>query len=148
VPAAIRDGLSHVSCAIIGPSASESPFPAFATIDTGRAGVHERGVAVRLDDIPLPLRPALEAPEVAAFRDQWGPATPAVARATVSGICAALAAAESGGASGAAAPGNRVPESGPELAVAAALAAAGRPQDSYILLRALGATLAHLKGVA
>ena len=28
------------------------------------------------------------------------------------------------------------------------LAAAGRPQDSYVLLRALGATLAHLEGVA
>jgi hypothetical protein len=63
-------------------------------------------------------------------------------------ICAALAAAESGAASEASASGNRVRESGPELTVAAALAAAGRPQDSYILLRALGATLAHLKGVA
>ena len=101
---------------------------------------------MRLDDIPLPLRPALEAPEVAAFRDQWGPGTPAVARATVSGICAALPAAESGG--GAAAAGSRAREAGPELTVATALAAAGRPQDSYILLRALGATLAHLKGVA
>lgn len=148
VPAAIRDGLSHVSCAIIGPAASESPFPAFAAIDTGRAGVHERGVAVRLDDIPLPLRPGLEAPEVAAFRDQWGPGTPAVARATVSGICAAMTAAESGSVGGAPAAGNRARESAPELTVAAALAAAGRPQDSYILLRALGATLAHLKGVA
>jgi formylmethanofuran dehydrogenase subunit B len=144
VPVAIRDGLSHVACAIIGPGASESPFPAFAAIDTGRAGVHERGVAVRMDDIPLPLRPALEAPEVAAFRDKWGPATPAVARATVSGICAALPATDS--AAGANQSGDNR-DASPELTVAASLAAAGRPQDSYILLRALGATLAHLKGV-
>jgi len=142
VPVAIRDGLSHVSCAIIGPGASESPFPAFAVIDTGRAGVHERGVAVRMDDISLPLRPALEAAEVAAFRDKWGPATPAVARATVLGICAALSATDAGAGQSST---NR--DSSPELAVAMSLAAAGRPQDSYILLRALGATLAHLEGV-
>ncbi len=147
VPESIRDGLSHVSCSVIGPRASESPFPTFAAIDTGVAGIHERGTAVRLDEIPLPLRPALEAPAVAAFRDQWGPATPTVARATVSSLCAALAAAPSGG-DDRIAQANRLRESSPELAVAAALAADGRPQDSYVLLRALGATLAHLKGVA
>lgn len=146
VPAPIRDGLSHVSCSIIGPWASESPFPTFAAIDTGLAGIHERGTAVRLDEIPLPLRPALEAPEVAAFRDRWGPATPTVARATTSSLCAGLGAGPGGGDRAAAE--NHLRESSPELAVTASLAAAGRPQDSYILLRALGATLAHLKGVA
>jgi formylmethanofuran dehydrogenase subunit B len=147
VPASIRDGLSHVSCSVIGPRASASPFPTFAAIDTGVAGIHERGTAVRLDEIPLPLRPALESRDVAAFHDQWSPSNPRVARATVSRLCAALSAAPSPG-DDRAAQANRLRDSSPEMAVAAALAAAGRPQDSYILLRALGATLAHLQGVA
>jgi formylmethanofuran dehydrogenase subunit B len=147
VPAAIRDGLSHVACAIIGPGASESAFPSFAAIDTGRAGVHERGTAVRLDDMPLPLRPALEAPEVAAFREKWGPETPAVARATATGVCAALPATDAAPAGNQSSANGRR-DASPELVVAMSLAAAGRPQDSYVLLRALGATLAHLEGVA
>jgi formylmethanofuran dehydrogenase subunit B len=28
-------------------------------VDTGVAGIHEGGTAFRMDDVPLPLRPAL-----------------------------------------------------------------------------------------
>lgn len=41
----------------IGPRASEGS--AMVAIDTGIAGIHDGGTALRLDDIPLPLRPPL-----------------------------------------------------------------------------------------
>jgi hypothetical protein len=97
--------------------------------------------------MPLPLRPALEAPEVAAFRAKWGPETPAVARATATGVCAALPAPDAAPAGNQSSANGRR-DASPELVVAMSLAAADRPQDSYVLLRALGATLAHLEGVA
>jgi len=34
-------------------------------IDTGVAGIHEGGTAFRMDDLALPLRPALSGPAVA-----------------------------------------------------------------------------------
>ena len=47
-------------CAVIGPRASESPLAgATALIDTGVAGIHEGGTAIRMDDVPLPLRPSI-----------------------------------------------------------------------------------------
>jgi len=119
----IRDGLSHVSCSIIGPWASESPFPTFAAIDTGLAGIHERGTAVRLDEIPLPLRPALEAPEVAAFSRPLGPRHARRSRGPPRRACA-RAWSRTGGGDRAAAE-NHLRESSPELAVTASLAAAG-----------------------
>jgi formylmethanofuran dehydrogenase subunit B len=50
----------------IGPRASEGP--AIIAIDTGIAGIHDGGTAVRFDEIPLPLRPPLPGvvPETAA----------------------------------------------------------------------------------
>ena len=50
----------------IGPRASEGP--AIIAIDTGIAGIHDGGTAVRLDEIPLPLHPPLPGlvPETAA----------------------------------------------------------------------------------
>ena len=45
---------------VIGPRASTGPLAGGdVTIDTGVAGIHEGGTAVRMDDIALPLRPAL-----------------------------------------------------------------------------------------
>ena len=44
--------------AVIGPRASETTGATVA-IDTGVAGIHSPGTALRLDDVPLPLRPAL-----------------------------------------------------------------------------------------
>ena len=45
--------------AVIGPRASEAAGATVA-IDTGVAGIHAGGTAMRLDDVPLPLRPALD----------------------------------------------------------------------------------------
>ncbi|MFL5576856.1 MAG: hypothetical protein ACJ79S_12890, partial [Gemmatimonadaceae bacterium] len=38
---------------------------AAAVVDTAVAGIHEGGTAVRMDDVPLPLRPSLEGPPAA-----------------------------------------------------------------------------------
>jgi formylmethanofuran dehydrogenase subunit B len=46
---------------IIGPRASEAPFPTRVAVDTGIAGIHEGGTAYRMDDMPLRLRPPLQA---------------------------------------------------------------------------------------
>jgi formylmethanofuran dehydrogenase subunit B len=68
VPDRVRSQLARIACIAIGPRASESSFPTACAIDTGVAGIHERGTAIRMDGIPLPLRPALESSIVADFR--------------------------------------------------------------------------------
>jgi formylmethanofuran dehydrogenase subunit B len=57
--AALRAALGDVPSVIIGPRASESAAGARVAIDTGVAGIHEAGIAYRMDEVPLPLRPAL-----------------------------------------------------------------------------------------
>lgn len=53
------DGASTIA---IGPNATSSTLgPATIAIDTGAAGIHIAGTAVRADDVPLPLRPSLSA---------------------------------------------------------------------------------------
>jgi formylmethanofuran dehydrogenase subunit B len=60
--AAIRDARQVV----VGPRASTGPLAgAEVTIDTGVAGIHDGGTGVRMDDIALPLRPALTGPTTA-----------------------------------------------------------------------------------
>ena len=49
----------------IGPWASQADPAAEVAIDTGVAGIHEGGMAFRMDDIPLPLRPSLPGPPAA-----------------------------------------------------------------------------------
>jgi formylmethanofuran dehydrogenase subunit B len=56
------DGVPRV---VIGPLASEVKPAAEVAIDTGVAGIHEGGMAFRMDDIPLPLRPSLPGPAAA-----------------------------------------------------------------------------------
>jgi formylmethanofuran dehydrogenase subunit B len=56
------DGVSRV---VIGPWASQSQPEAEIAIDTGVAGIHEDGMAFRMDDIPLPLRPSVPGPSSA-----------------------------------------------------------------------------------
>jgi formylmethanofuran dehydrogenase subunit B len=57
VPAELSGLMRGVPCAVIGPRASESTLASgVAAIDTGEAGIHEAGTALRLDDVPLPLR--------------------------------------------------------------------------------------------
>jgi len=63
VPPPVARGLANgVTCIAIGPYASQSPYPVTLAVDTGIAGIHEQGTAVRMDEVPLPLRPALETP--------------------------------------------------------------------------------------
>jgi formylmethanofuran dehydrogenase subunit B len=59
----VRALVGAVPCAVIGPSATTGPLArARVAIDSGRAGVHEAGTAVRMDEVPLPLRQILGGP--------------------------------------------------------------------------------------
>jgi hypothetical protein len=47
----------------IGPRVSVSPFASGpVAIDTGVAGIHEAGLALRMDDVPVPVRAPLAGP--------------------------------------------------------------------------------------
>jgi formylmethanofuran dehydrogenase subunit B len=63
------DLLARISAApnaVIGAGASDGPLATGrAAIDTARPGVHEAGSALRLDDVPLPLRRLLDGPPAA-----------------------------------------------------------------------------------
>jgi formylmethanofuran dehydrogenase subunit B len=61
IPASVTSTWLGAAVAAIGPHASAYPDARIA-IDTGMAGIHHGGTAVRMDDIPLPLRPSLEGP--------------------------------------------------------------------------------------
>ena len=50
---------NRIPVIVVGPRASEAPFPVRVAVDTGVAGIHEGGTAYRMDDVPLPLRPPL-----------------------------------------------------------------------------------------
>ncbi|HET6837168.1 MAG TPA: hypothetical protein VFH24_03935 [Gemmatimonadales bacterium] len=58
--------LSSVPTVVIGPRASEVGFTTRVAIDTGVAGIHEGGVAYRMDEVPLELRPPLKGPRSTA----------------------------------------------------------------------------------
>ena len=62
LPAEAREALRGRRTIAVGPAASAQDLGAAVAIDTGVAGIHEGGFAVRSDDVPLPLRPALDAP--------------------------------------------------------------------------------------
>lgn len=66
LPSSVARGFGGRHVVAIGPRASEAPFPVEVAIDTGIAGIHEGGIAYRLDDVPLPLTPALVHPQSAA----------------------------------------------------------------------------------
>jgi formylmethanofuran dehydrogenase subunit B len=66
VAAPIVQALARVSCIAVGPYASELAPTPVVTIDTGVAGIHEGGIALRMDDVPLPLRPSIQGPPAAA----------------------------------------------------------------------------------
>jgi formylmethanofuran dehydrogenase subunit B len=57
--------LLGVPSVVIGPGAS-AVSGARVAIDTGVAGIHEAGIAYRMDDVPLPLTPPLPGPRSAA----------------------------------------------------------------------------------
>jgi formylmethanofuran dehydrogenase subunit B len=64
IPDRLSALLARVPRALIGPRASESALVtgAAAVIDSGVAGIHEGGTALRMDDVSLPLRPSLAGP--------------------------------------------------------------------------------------
>lgn len=62
LPAPLLAGMTWTAAVLIGPRASEvSGFNAVA-VDTGVVGIHERGTALRMDDVPLALEAALPGP--------------------------------------------------------------------------------------
>jgi formylmethanofuran dehydrogenase subunit B len=83
VPDELRAALAAVPCVAIGPRASEAAPAAAALVDAGVAGIHHPGTALRMDDVPLPLRPS---------RD--GPPSPAALVRALRDAVAALAGAE------------------------------------------------------
>jgi formylmethanofuran dehydrogenase subunit B len=56
VPVPVATGLSSVPTILIGPRANAAEFRPVVAVDTGLPGVHEAGMALRMDDVPLPLR--------------------------------------------------------------------------------------------
>ena len=59
----------YAPCVVLGPAASEGPLAGGrVAIDTARAGVHEAGTALRMDDVPLPLRALLDGPAARSGR--------------------------------------------------------------------------------
>jgi formylmethanofuran dehydrogenase subunit B len=67
IPAGLTARMAQLPCAVVGPRASESALAqAEVVIDTGVAGIHEGGTALRMDDIPLPLRRSVSGPLPAA----------------------------------------------------------------------------------
>ena len=67
IPASLRELLARVPAAVIGPKASDSVFASRCpVIDTGVAGIHEAGTALRMDDVPLPLQQVVDGPPAAA----------------------------------------------------------------------------------
>ena len=64
LPDSVARGLAGVATVAIGPRASAAGWKPVVAVDTGVAGIHEGGTAFRMDDVPLPLRPALEGEDV------------------------------------------------------------------------------------
>ncbi len=64
LPPSFSAGLPGRAVVVVGPRASEAPVAEVA-VDTGAAGIHDGGTAYRLDDVPLPLTPALAHPQSA-----------------------------------------------------------------------------------
>jgi formylmethanofuran dehydrogenase subunit B len=67
LPTELTSLVARLPGVVIGPCATQSALAAHhVAIDTGLAGVHDEGTALRLDDVPLPLRPVLTGPPSAA----------------------------------------------------------------------------------
>lgn len=66
VPEPVARGFAMVPTVVIGPRASAAAFAPAVAVDTGVAGIHEGGMAFRMDDVPLPLRPSVAGPSAAA----------------------------------------------------------------------------------
>ena len=68
VPGVVSALLTTVPSVLVGPAASAARLgPRSVAIDTGVAGVHDAGTALRLDDVPLPVRAVVPGPPSAAL---------------------------------------------------------------------------------
>lgn len=66
IPEALKQAIGPLPTIVIGPRATDTSWrDRGITIDTGVAGIHEAGTALRLDDVPLPLRPSVDGPPAA-----------------------------------------------------------------------------------
>lgn len=59
VPAAVAAQLSQVETIVVGPRASLAAFEARVVIDTGAASLHDGGLVLRMDDVPIQARAVL-----------------------------------------------------------------------------------------
>jgi formylmethanofuran dehydrogenase subunit B len=67
IPAELLSRMAQLPCAVVGPRATESALAdREVVIDTGVAGIHDGGTAIRMDEVPLPLRPSVNGPPAAA----------------------------------------------------------------------------------
>lgn len=67
IPGDLRTLLAGVPSVVVGPRASVTPLAgARAVVDTGTPGIHDEGIALRMDDVPLPLRRVVDGPPEAA----------------------------------------------------------------------------------
>lgn len=66
IPPPVAEELGHVPTAAIGPRASEASFAPRAAIDTGAASLHDGGMVLRMDDLPIETVPVLAHPRSVA----------------------------------------------------------------------------------
>ena len=67
LPPDVRGALDRLPGALIGPRASQARRAGSRiAIDTAIAGIHEAGTAIRMDDVPLPLRVSVSGPPAAS----------------------------------------------------------------------------------
>lgn len=59
IPPAVTERLGDVTTVVVGPRASSAPFAPRIVIDTGAASVHESGLVLRMDDVPIQSRAVL-----------------------------------------------------------------------------------------
>jgi formylmethanofuran dehydrogenase subunit B len=63
IPPDVAVAIARLPHAVIGPRASDSRLSAgHAAVDTGIAGIHDAGLALRMDDVPLPVGKCLDGP--------------------------------------------------------------------------------------
>src|SRR5205807_5546103 len=60
LPDSVAGRLAGVATIAIGPRASAAGWKPVVAVDTGVAGIHEGGTAVRVDGVPAPLRPGFD----------------------------------------------------------------------------------------
>jgi formylmethanofuran dehydrogenase subunit B len=61
IPDAVTQAWGEAARLVVGPRASEHGA-AHVAIDTGIAGIHHAGTALRMDDVPLRLRQVIDGP--------------------------------------------------------------------------------------